>query len=70
MASQPSSRKISAAVAGSPDQAECASCGVNLCSGVALCSIEVKIDCAVDRSRRERKRLLKVFFFKVRVVLE
>jgi hypothetical protein len=30
----------------------------------------VKIDCAVDRGRRERKRLLKVLFLKVRVILE
>jgi hypothetical protein len=38
--------------------------------GIALCSVEVEIDGAVDCSRRERKGLLKVFFLKVRVILE
>jgi hypothetical protein len=36
----------------------------------AACGIEVKIDCPVDRSRRERKRLLKVLFLKIRKVFE
>ena len=41
------------------DQIRCASCG-----------IEMKIDGAIDGSRRERKRLLKILFLKVRVVFE
>jgi hypothetical protein len=36
----------------------------------ASCSIEVKIDRAIDSSCRESERLLEIFFLKIRVLVE